>query len=337
MSLPSWVHDIEFIDSHVHVIDTKNLNYDVVEFKTSPDLAKDWSEKMYLEDLGDIPIKSLIFEEVNASSDSMLKEVEWVHNTMIRDPKSRFIGIVANVPAERGRVAVAAWLDSLKSYDSVCAARRLIQDMPVGFCTTPEFIEGVREIVKRRLVFDICIRAGSVPQQMNDALYLVQSVPEGVFVLDHVGKPDIAGKKYNEWAEFMEKLAKFPNVFCKISGVVTEAEKDWTMDSIRPYVEQCLKVFGYERCMFGSDWFVCTLNASLRRWFLALCEIVDKASLEQKRALFGGTAKMVYKEDLVKHGKNDTLHLYHRHLIRPYNDGKLQENICTHPLSSPPL
>jgi len=266
-----------------------------VEFKTSPSLAKNWSEEMYLAELGDIPISKLIFAEVCTTDDSMLKETEWVHNTMIRDPKSKFVGIVACVPAERGRAALAAWLDSLKFSDSICGARRIIQDMPVGFCTTPEFIEGVREIVKRGLVFDICIRAGAVPQQMNNTLHLVQSIPEGTFVLDHIGKPDIAGKKFLEWSAFIEKLAKFPNVYCKISGVVTEAGKDWTLESIRPYVEHCLKVFGYERCMFGTDWFVCNINATLRSWFLAICEIVDKSSLEEKRAFFSGTAKRVYK------------------------------------------
>jgi len=82
--------------------------------------------------------------------------------------------------------------------------------------------------------------------------------------------------------------------------VVTEAEKDWTMESIRPYVEHCLKEFGYERCMFGSDWFVCTLNATLRRWFLAICEIVEKVSIEQKRALFGGGLLKWFTRSVIK-------------------------------------
>jgi len=292
MSLPSWLQEIDIIDSHVHVIDVQKLNYDVVEFKTSPDLAKNWSEDMYIQDLAHFSVKEMIFVEVNASSDSMLKEVQWVHETMVLNNKSKFSAIVANVPVERGGPAVSAWLDSLKPYNSVHGVRRLIQDMPVGSCTTPEFIEGVLEVAKRGLPFDITIRSGTVPPQMNDALVLVKSVNDGIFVLDHIGKPDIAGKKFTEWAEFITALAHFQNVYCKISGVV---EKGWTLDSIRPYVEHCLHEFGYDRCMFGSDWFVCTLNTSLHGWISALCQIVDGASLEQKKALFAGTAKKIYK------------------------------------------
>jgi L-fuconolactonase len=294
MDLPGWIKDIEIIDTHVHVIDLQKLKYDVVEFTTSPFLSKNWSENMYREDLGEIPVRKIIFEETNASKDYMLKEVEWVHDTYIKDPNSMFTAIVANVPVERGKIAVIEWLNSLKPYTHITAARRLIQDMPVGFCTSSDFIEGVKAVASQGLVFDICIRAGAVPQQMRDVITLVRKIPEGTFVLDHIGKPDIAANNFDEWSEFITELACFKNVFCKISGVVTEAGSDWTIESIRPFVEHCLKRFGYERCMFGSDWFICNINASLKRWILA-CAIVDVATLQEKRALFCNTARKVYK------------------------------------------
>eukprot|EP01124_Arcella_intermedia_P004670 TRINITY_DN12650_c0_g2_i1.p1 TRINITY_DN12650_c0_g2~~TRINITY_DN12650_c0_g2_i1.p1 ORF type:complete len:319 (+),score=83.24 TRINITY_DN12650_c0_g2_i1:40-996(+) len=298
-----YLKGVEVIDSHVHVINIDLLNYDVVEFKTSPDLAKNWLEDSYLADLGPIPIHKLIFEEVNASKDSMLKEVQWVHETMVLDPSSKFIGIVANVPIEDGPEAVREWLDTLKAYPSVCGIRRLIQDRPTGFCTTPNFLSGIQEVAQRGLPFDICIRAGAHPQQMADVLQLVQQVPQITFILDHIGKPGIAqestlpGSSFPQWAQFISQLASYPNTYCKVSGVITEARKDWSISDVRPWILVCFEKFGFERCLFGSDWFICTLNGSLGRWIQVLCTLLEecKATLDQKIAFFGKTAQKIYK------------------------------------------
>jgi L-fuconolactonase len=115
-------------------------------------------------------------------------------------------------------------------------------------------------------------------------------------VLDHIGKPDIKGRMVQPWRDEIRELSSFPNVACKVSGMVTEADPDtWTTDDLRPYVEHVLASFGEDRVMFGGDWPVVLMGSPYRRWVEALDEITAGLSDAAKRKLWNENARRFYR------------------------------------------
>jgi len=117
-----------------------------------------------------------------------------------------------------------------------------------------------------------------------------------VFILDHCGVPQIKEKKLDPWRSYITEIAKFPNVSCKISGLVAYADpQKWTAEDLRPFVEHAIASFGWDRVLFGSDWPVCTLSASYRRWVEALQTITQSAGDDNQKKLFHDNALRVYR------------------------------------------
>jgi len=278
------------VDSHVHFLDLENIEY---TFKIPPPFNQNWSDELYLKELEDLPVKEMIFAEVNPSDDCIMKEIDWIHSLSCKN--QNIIGMIANVPIEKGQEFVSQWMGSLKSYPKICGVRRCIQNQPAGFCISPLFLSGLKEIANQNFVFDICIAAGKFPYQMNETLQMIQSLPQCTFVLDHIGKPNMSENcDHKDWKLFITKVSEFPNTYCKISGIITEAGQDWTVEKISPFIQHVLNSFGYARCMFGSDWFVCNMNGSIKKWFLAIGEILKDSTPEQRKHLFEDTCKRVY-------------------------------------------
>ena len=116
------------------------------------------------------------------------------------------------------------------------------------------------------------------------------------FVLDHCGAPKIKEREEHPWRERIAEIARRPNVAVKISGVVAYAEaKAWTLDDIRPYIEHAILSFGWDRVVWGSDWPVCTLTASLSIWVAATHAIVKGCSLDERARLFRGNATRIWR------------------------------------------
>jgi L-fuconolactonase len=125
---------------------------------------------------------------------------------------------------------------------------------------------------------------------------MVRRTPDVRFVLDHIGKPGIKAGLSVPWREDLRKLASLPNVWCKISGVVTEADHaKWTLEEIRPYILHALDCFGFERVMYGGDWHVVELACPYTRWVEVLDEIVADASEDERRRLFRDNAISFYR------------------------------------------
>ena len=133
------------------------------------------------------------------------------------------------------------------------------------------------------------------PAQHEAAVELADAVPGVRLVLDHAGKPAIADGGYEPWAAFLSSLSARPNVFCKLSGLVTEADwTKWTVDEIRPYAEHVLTSFGPDRVMFGSDWPVCELAATYDQVYEAAQAFTSALSTSEQEEVFGGTAIRAY-------------------------------------------
>jgi L-fuconolactonase len=131
---------------------------------------------------------------------------------------------------------------------------------------------------------------------MARTIDMVRACPETQFVLDHLGKPGVRAGMVEPWRAQLTELAEFPNVVCKISGIVTEAHHTaWTADDLKLYVEHALEVFGEDRVLFGGDWPVVTLASSYRRWVETLDELTRGLSVEARRKLWADNARRVYR------------------------------------------
>ena len=122
--------------------------------------------------------------------------------------------------------------------------------------------------------------------------------PDVTFVLDHVGKPDIRAGLAEPWRSDIASLAKRPNVFCKLSGLTTEADHEsWTEEQIRPYLLHAIDAFGPSRCMYGSDWPVVTLATTYGRWLELVLDVVSDLSTAERGSVLSTTAAAVYGLD----------------------------------------
>ena len=171
--------------------------------------------------------------------------------------------------------------------------RSLVQDEPdLQWLLRPDVVRGLRAVAARGLAFDLLIR----PQHLAAATALATQVPEGRFVVDHAAKPPIASGVIEPWATELARLARRPNVWCKLSGLVTEADwRSWSVADLRPYAEHVLACFGPQRTLFGTDWPVCTLAASYGAVVRAAEELLDGLPPSDRDAVLGGTATDVYR------------------------------------------
>jgi L-fucono-1,5-lactonase len=171
------------------------------------------------------------------------------------------------------------------------AIRYGVQDDRDDALTDPALVAGVGLLGSLGLGFEFLVR----PQHLAGALECARANPGTRFVLDHAGKPGIAEGDFDDWAARIDELAALDHVSCKLSGLVTEAGADWTVDRLRRYTDHLLSSFGPSRLMFGSDWPVCLLAASYERWFEAAQALTAELSAGERDAVFGDTAAAFYR------------------------------------------
>ena len=166
------------------------------------------------------------------------------------------------------------------------------QTEPNDFLDRPAIIRGVSRLGAHDYTFDILI----FPPMLAAAERLVSACPGVRFVLDHCAKPYIARGEIDDWRHDVERLARHPNVACKVSGLVTEAAwTTWSFGDLEPYIDTVLGAFGAERAMFGSDWPVCLVAADYPVVVDVVSRFADRLSPGERASLFGGTAAAVYK------------------------------------------
>ena len=281
--------DFPIVDSHVHLYDPKQIRYSWMD--SQPKLNRLHDMTRYDKDCDKVEVDTIVFVEVGADQwGQHIDEASRIQAIAEREPRLK--AIVAAAPLERGS-AVEEDLVQLLELDALRSIRRLIQDekMP-GFCTQPDFIEGVQLLGRHGLAFDLCIRHW----QMKDAIELVRRCPDVRFVLDHIAKPDIAGQLISPWREDLIELAKFPQVSCKLSGMVTEAEwKAWKPEDFHRYLDCVLEAFGPERVMIGSDWPVCQLSGDYSSTMGIMIDYVQQFSPEIRADILGGNCARIYQ------------------------------------------
>jgi L-fuconolactonase len=159
------------------------------------------------------------------------------------------------------------------------------------FMLRPDFKRGIGKLKHFGYTYDILI----FPDQLNHTLEFVRAFPDQPFVLDHLAKPYIKDKKIDAWKLDLKRLASCENVFCKISGMVTEANwKNWAKEDFYPYLEAAVEAFGTSRLMYGSDWPVCLVAASYRQVFNLVQEFFSRFSPDEQDLIFGKNAMRFY-------------------------------------------
>jgi L-fuconolactonase len=239
---------------------------------------------------GAVDVDRIVFAEVAVDPGLHVREAAFVQQMADADP--RLAGMVAHAPVENG-AAVEEDLAALAKFATLRGIRRLIEtEHDPGICLQPGFLEGVRRVGRHGLTFDTCVRHWG----MVFAIELARRCPDVQFVLDHIGKPGIRYGLREPWWGQMRELAALPNVVVKISGVITEADHAaWTPAQVKPYVAHTIECFGFDRCMFGSDWTVSEQTHRYPEWVRIVDEVVAGASVEGRRKLYRGTAARIYR------------------------------------------
>ncbi len=171
--------------------------------------------------------------------------------------------------------------------------RHVLQDEADDrFMLRPEFRRGLSLLARYNLTYDLLL----FPRHLPIACELVAQFPQQPFVLDHIAKPFIQRGELQPWADDLRRLAALPNVWCKVSGLVTEADwRSWRREDFRPYLDVVFEDFGAQRLMFGSDWPVCTLAARYEQVVDLIAQYARHLSPAEQAALWGGTACAFYR------------------------------------------
>lgn len=186
---------------------------------------------------------------------------------------------------------VAERLEHFSRFERLCGVRHIAQAEPDDFLARKDVVRGIGALGDFGLTYDILVFAHQLPA----ATSLVEKLPDQQFVVDHLAKPRIREGELEPWAAQMSELASHPNVWCKVSGLVTEADwSRWCAEDIRPYLDVVFEAFGPDRLMFGSDWPVCLLAASYRRVKELIDEYAACLSTAERSKLFGGNAVRFY-------------------------------------------
>ena len=186
-------------------------------------------------------------------------------------------------------------LESWSKEKKLKGFRHIVQGEPdPEFMLGEAFLNGLSKLAQYNFTYDILV----FPHQLKAALEVVKKFPEQKFVIDHIAKPYIAKGEIDDWAALMKEIGTHQNVWCKVSGIITEADwKNWTFEQLKPYMDVVVEAFGTARLMFGSDWPVCLLAAD----YSAVKEIpstfFQNYSEEDRKKVFGENAQEFYRID----------------------------------------
>ncbi len=272
------------IDSHHHFWNYSAAQYPWIDADMEV-LKRDFTQRDLRHELQRSGMDGVISVQARQS----IEETQWLLE--LADENDFVLGVVGWLPlAERD---IASHIERWSQFPKLRSVRHVVQDEPDdAFLLRKDFNCGVERLKEANLAYDILIFARHLP---NTQIF-VDRHPQQSFVVDHVAKPTICSKKFDQqWASDLRELAKRANVACKFSGLVTEVRGEpWSLDGLRPYWDVALEAFGPTRLMFGSDWPVCLLRSDYAQWVSAVEQLSTGLSHSERQALWGQTAIRIY-------------------------------------------
>lgn len=273
------------IDAHQHFWQlSKPFNYGWLKAPQNAPINRDFLPDDLLPHLRSTGVRKTIFVQTQHNLD----ETRWVLG--LAEQYDFIAGVVGWV--DLASPQCEEQLLELRGNPKFVGVRHITQDEPDDdFIIRPEILRGLKVLERYRVPFDLLFYV----KHLKHAATVARAVPGLPLVIDHLAKPRIKDHEVENWLPHLQAAAKFPNVYCKLSGMVTEADwRHWAVDDLKPYVRHALDLFGPERCMFGSDWPVCELAASYERVYQALNEALGQIGTGEREALFAGTVRRFY-------------------------------------------
>lgn len=272
------------IDSHQHF-----WKYNPVEYAWISEemdiLKKDYLPSDLSPELSKINFDGCIAVQARQT----LEETEWL--LKLASENDFIKGVVGWVDLRSKEVE-----NQLKHFtqsEKLVGVRHVIHDEPdIDFMLRADFVKGLAKLEHFGLTYDLLL----FPKHLENAIKLVSSFPRQKFILDHIAKPDIKRNNSFSWAREIKLLSRFPNVFCKLSGMVTEADwKKWRPADINPYLDVVLDAFGTHRVMIGSDWPVCKVAGEYQDVMGVVSSYINKLGKAEQDLILGQNAARVYK------------------------------------------
>ncbi len=252
------------VDSHFHIWDLNNLRYPWLD--TRGILNNTYLFSDYLKQYDGWELEASVYVEV--TSTDYKKEADWVSEQA--KTYNQIKGVVSWGKVEDPDFE--ADLARMQKNPLIKGVRRMLKkaESREQLCVSAPFIKGMRLLPKYNMIYDM----GIVPEIMDSACEMIRQCPDVKFVVEHCAEPDIKGGGFDFWAEGMTKMSALDNVYIKLSGFLTKADRQkWTVDDLRPYMEYAVEKFGYDRVMYGSDWPPVIQVADIKTW-LEICEQV---------------------------------------------------------------
>ena len=288
-SRPDGPGMMPIIDTHQHLWDLSRFR--LPWLKGAPTLDRSFLVEDYRRATEGLGVVASIYMEVDVEPAQQVAEADYVLD-LIRRGETPMRGAVISGRPESDDFG--AYLARYKDRPAIKGLRRVLHaaDTPRGHCLDARFIAGIRLLGRMGLSFELCMR----PQELGDAVRLVDACPDTAFILDHCGNASIRAKDLSGWKADIGRLAERKNVACKVSGIVASAAPGpWTADDLAPIVEHVRKQFGPGRLVFGGDWPVCTLAATYRQWVEALRRIIADWPVAEQKKLLHDNANRVYR------------------------------------------
>jgi L-fuconolactonase len=272
------------IDAHQHFWVFDPLEYAWIDDAMAP-LRRDFLPADLRPELQGEGIQGCIAVQARQT----LAETRWLLELAKREPW--IVGVVGWADLRSPRLR--SDLESFGGDPRLVGLRHIVQDEPDdGFLLQPDFLRGISLLAELGLAYDILI----YPRHLPAAVALASRFPDQRFVLDHLAKPPIKSGALLPWGKDIRELAFFPNVYGKLSGLVTEADcHHWTPDQIRPYLDVAFDCFGPRRLMLGSDWPVCTLAGGYSRVIHVVTDYLAGCSADERAAVCGGNAENFWR------------------------------------------
>ena len=272
------------IDSHQHFWQVGRFDY---PWMTS-DLGVLYRD--YLpDDLAPILERNGVKQTVLVQASNSVAESRWLLD--LADANPFIAGVVGWVDLMSAEIE--AQLDELCAHPKFKGVRHLVETEPRDdWLILPAVLLGLRKVSERGLSYDLLVHT----RHLRFVPQVAESCPDLNLVIDHLAKPPIARNEIKEWSEALKPVARYPNIHCKLSGLVTEANwSSWQTDDLRPYVEYVLELFGVERMMFGSDYPVCLLAASYDMVLESFQELLKELGDSDRDKIFSKNAAKFYR------------------------------------------
>jgi L-fuconolactonase len=276
------MHANRFVDAHHHLWHYSASEYEWIDDRMAA-LRRDFLPAELIGELADAGIDGAVTVQARQT----LEETQWLLELAGRHKE--ILGVVGWAPISSQLFASS--LDTLAANPKLVGLRHVVQAEPQGFLDGEDFNRGIRTMRGTSLIYDLLI----AEHQLGEAIRFVDRHPQQIFVLDHIAKPKIAGGEIEPWRTRLQELSKRSNVCCKISGMVTEDSwTQWSIESLRPYLDTVVSAFGPDRLMAGSDWPVCLVATGYKQWWQVLRNYCADFSDDERADIFGATAMKIY-------------------------------------------